>query len=74
MVIKISKETHPQYFTTVYQSPLKDCWFDAWYRGIKASVTLRKSMIAMLLKNQEFFEENPDYKEGPLCGKLKRKN
>lgn len=74
MSIKISQESHPQYFTKMYKSPLKKSWFDAWYRGMKASASLRKSMIGMLLKNDEFFKENPDYKEGALCGKLKRKD
>jgi hypothetical protein len=73
-VIKISQESHPEYFTKSYTSPLKKSWFDAWYRGMRASATLRKSIVAMLLKNEEFFKENPDYKEGALCGKLKRKD
>lgn len=74
MVIKISKETHPQYFTELYQSPLKDFWFDAWYRGMKASAFLKKHIFGIIEKNEEFFKDNPTYVEGALCGKRKIKD
>lgn len=73
MVVKISEELTPQYFTKIYQSPLKKSWFDAWYRGIKAGVWLRKNIHGLIKANDEWFKENPDYVEGALCGKLKEK-
>lgn len=73
MKVEISEQLTPQYFTKVYQSPLKKAWFDAWYRGIRAGVLLRSSIHGLIKANDEWFKENPDYVEGALCGKLKEK-
>lgn len=69
--IKISKETHPQYFTESYRSSLKGAGFDYWYRGQKAAAFLMSNIHGLLRANDEWFKQNPEYVEGPMCGKLK---
>lgn len=71
MIVIVSPELTPQYFTKSYQLEVKKTWFDAWYRGIKAAN--QNWVFDGLLKiNTEFMNENPDYSEGCLCGKIKK--
>lgn len=72
MKVIVTPELTPQYFTKMYQSNLKKIWFDAWYRGMKASRKYSHVFVELLKANDEFMKENPDYVEGAICGKLKK--